>query len=130
MEVKYRIVYTAIVLVVLFLDLHKARLAIITKLTNVLLYVTTIVFIAFVWGVEERQLLIYISSFLTLLGIAFFAQWSILSNITAGLILFINYPVKIGSTIRYWYLFYHPKNRKKRLYYLTQFYNFTKNGSV
>ena len=115
MEVKYRIVYTAIVLVVLFLvrfivnkslkkihnkfDLHKARLAIITKLTNVLLYVTTIVFIAFVWGVEERQLLIYISSFLTLLGIAFFAQWSILSNITAGLILFINYPVKIGSTI-------------------------------
>ena len=38
-------------------------------------------------------------SFLTILGIAFFAQWSILSNITACLILFINYPVKIGDSI-------------------------------
>jgi small-conductance mechanosensitive channel len=44
-------------------------------------------------------ILIYISSFLTILGIAFFAQWSLLSNITAGIILYINYPVKIGDTI-------------------------------
>jgi small-conductance mechanosensitive channel len=43
--------------------------------------------------------LVYISSFLTILGVAFFAQWSILSNVTAGLILYINYPVKIGDTI-------------------------------
>ena len=43
--------------------------------------------------------MVYISSFLTILGIAFFAQWSILSNITAGLILYINYPVKIGDSI-------------------------------
>ena len=55
--------------------------------------------VAFIWGVDEKQLLIYISSFLTVLGIAFFAQWSILSNITAGIILFINYPVKIGDSI-------------------------------
>jgi small-conductance mechanosensitive channel len=55
--------------------------------------------VAFIWGVDEKQLLIYITSFLTILGIAFFAQWSILSNITAGIILFINYPVKIGDTI-------------------------------
>ena len=54
---------------------------------------------AFIWGVDEQQLLIYISSFLTILGIAFFAQWSILSNITAGIILFVNYPVKIGDKI-------------------------------
>ena len=43
--------------------------------------------------------MVYVSSFLTILGIAFFAQWSILANITAGLILYINYPVKIGDTI-------------------------------
>lgn len=113
--IKHRIIYTTIVLILLFLvrfvvnkslkkihnkfDFHKARLAIITKLTNMLLYITAIVFIAFVWGVEERQLLLYISSFLTLVAIGFFAQWSILSNITAGLILFINYPVKIGDSI-------------------------------
>lgn len=113
--IKNRIIYTIIVLILLFFiryvankslkkihakfDFHKARLAIITKLTNILLYVTSIIFIAFVWGVEERQLLVYVSSFLTLVAIGFFAQWSILSNITAGLILFINYPVKIGDSI-------------------------------
>jgi small-conductance mechanosensitive channel len=36
---------------------------------------------------------------LAVLGIAFFAQWSLLSNITAGIILFFNHPLKIGDTI-------------------------------
>ncbi|MDB2385118.1 mechanosensitive ion channel family protein [Polaribacter sp.] len=115
MEVNYKIIYTAVVFVALILlriilsksfkkvhdkfGFHNARLVIINKLTNVVLYVTTIVVIAFIWGVEEKQLLIYVSSFLTILGIAFFAQWSILSNVTAGLILFVNYPVKIGNSI-------------------------------
>mgnify|MGYP006129900129 FL=1 len=58
-----------------------------------------IVIISFIWGVNKNELLLFISSFLTVLGIAFFAQWSILSNITAGIIIFINYPVKIGDTI-------------------------------
>jgi small-conductance mechanosensitive channel len=69
------------------------------KIISILIYITVIVVVAFIWGVDEKQLLIYITSFLTILGIAFFAQWSILSNITAGIILFINYPVKIGDTI-------------------------------
>lgn len=77
----------------------KARIIVTNKIITILIYITTIVFISFIWGVDEKQLLIYVSSFLTILGIAFFAQWSILSNITAGLILFINYPVKIGDTI-------------------------------
>lgn len=110
-----KIIYTVVIIVLLVLlrlvvnkslkkihnqfNLHKARLAVVTKLINIISYVTTAVFLAFVWGVKEEQLLIYISSFLTLLGIAFFAQWSILSNITAGLILFVNFPVKIGNTI-------------------------------
>ena len=58
-----------------------------------------IVIVSFIWGVNKNELLLFISSFLTVLGIAFFAQWSILSNITAGIIIFINYPVKIGDTI-------------------------------
>ena len=78
---------------------QKARIILTNKIISVLIYITIIVFISFVWGVDEKQLLVYVSSFLTILGIAFFAQWSILSNITAGLILFINYPVKIGDTI-------------------------------
>ncbi|MFK8060641.1 MAG: mechanosensitive ion channel domain-containing protein [Polaribacter sp.] len=78
---------------------QKARIIVTNKVITILIYITVIVFVSFIWGVDEKQLLVYVSSFLTILGIAFFAQWSILSNITAGLILFINYPVKIGDTI-------------------------------
>jgi small-conductance mechanosensitive channel len=34
------------------------------------------------------------------LGIAFFAQWSFLSNITAGIIIFFNHPIRLGDQIR------------------------------
>ena len=78
---------------------QRTRVLILNKIITFLIYSTVIVVIAFIWGVDEKQLLIYVSSFLTILGIAFFAQWSILSNITAGLILYVNYPVKIGDSI-------------------------------
>ena len=78
---------------------QNSRILVTNKIITVIIYITVIVVVAFIWGVDEKQLLIYISSFLTVLGIAFFAQWSILSNITAGIILFINYPVKIGDSM-------------------------------
>jgi small-conductance mechanosensitive channel len=81
------------------LGFQEARILLTTKVITILIYISVVVIVAFIWGVDEKQLLIYISSFLTILGIAFFAQWSILSNITAGIILFVNYPVKIGDTI-------------------------------
>ena len=34
------------------------------------------------------------------LGIAFFSQWSLLSNITSSVILFFNHPLKLGDTIK------------------------------
>lgn len=78
---------------------QQARILVTNKIISILIYITVIVFVAFIWGVDEKQLLVYVSSFLTILGIAFFAQWSILSNITAGIILYVNYPVKIGDSI-------------------------------
>ena len=78
---------------------QRARILVTNKVVSFLIFATAIIVVAFLWGVDEKQLVLFISSFLTILGIAFFAQWSILSNITAGLILFINYPVKIGDSI-------------------------------
>ena len=78
---------------------QKARIIVINKIVSILIYSSLIVIISFIWGVDKKELLLFISSFLTVLGIAFFAQWSILSNITAGIIIFINYPVKIGDII-------------------------------
>ena len=77
---------------------QKRRFIIINKIISVIVYASVIIIISFIW-VDENQLIYFISSFLTILGIAFFAQWSILSNITAVLILFVNYPVKIGDEI-------------------------------
>ena len=50
-----------------------------------------------VWGVDQSELLIFLSTILVVLGVAFFAQWSIISNITSTLIIFFNQPIKIGD---------------------------------
>jgi small-conductance mechanosensitive channel len=70
------------------------------RIINLLLSITTIVFISAIWGVRQSQMAVFISSAMAVLGIAFVAQWSLLSNITAGLILFFNHPLKIGDHIK------------------------------
>src|SRR5690554_5432822 len=70
------------------------------RIINLLLSIVAIVFISAIWGVRQSQMAVFISSVMAVLGIAFVAQWSILSNITAGLILFFNHPLKIGDHIK------------------------------
>src|SRR5690606_37628942 len=67
------------------------------RIINFLLSIVAIVFISAIWGVKQSQMAVFISSAMAVLGIAFVAQWSLLSNITAGLILFFNHPLKIGD---------------------------------
>ncbi|MBK9291757.1 MAG: mechanosensitive ion channel [Bacteroidetes bacterium] len=76
------------------------RKRIITKIINFFLILVAIVLLAAIWGVKPQQFTIFITSTLTILGVAFFAQWSILSNISASLILFFNHPVRIGAQIK------------------------------
>jgi small-conductance mechanosensitive channel len=78
---------------------HKSRIKIVKKIVNLILFIIISGLILFVWGVEQSELFIFISSFLTVMGIALFAQWSILSNITSAVIIFFNHPVKIGDSI-------------------------------
>lgn len=56
--------------------------------------------LAIIWGVEMSQFTVFISSVLAVLGVGFFAQWSILSNLTASVILFFYHPFRIGDRIR------------------------------
>jgi len=53
-----------------------------------------------IWNVSFEGLSIYFASIFTVIGVAFFAQWSILSNITAGVLLFFNYSFKVGNRIK------------------------------
>ncbi len=52
-----------------------------------------------IWGVDFKNLGLVMSSVFAVIGIAFFAQWSILSNITSGVIMFFTFPYKIGDYI-------------------------------
>jgi small-conductance mechanosensitive channel len=70
------------------------------KILNLFVFIVVVIALTAIWGIEKEKLMIFISSVLTIMGIAFFAQWSILSNITAGLILFFNHPMKLGDYIK------------------------------
>ena len=70
------------------------------RIINLLLVVVIGVVLTAIWGVKQSELLIFATSVITVLGIGFFAEMSILSNITAFLVLFFQHPVKIGDRIR------------------------------
>ncbi|XOV80887.1 MAG: mechanosensitive ion channel domain-containing protein [Aestuariibacter sp.] len=53
-----------------------------------------------VWGIDFSGLLILSTSLLTLTGVALFANWSILSNITAYFILLFNVTYRRGNFVR------------------------------
>lgn len=69
------------------------------KAINMLYILVLIVAITGIWGLNGKQVLTFVTSVLTVLGVGFFAQWSLLSNITSGLLLYFNHPMKIGDYI-------------------------------
>lgn len=80
-------------------EFQQERLRLIVKIKNILVNIVASVFILTIWSVNQDQILVFITSFLTILGITLFAQWSLLCNITSGIILFVNHPTKIGDHI-------------------------------
>lgn len=79
--------------------MQKTRGKIIKKATNLVLLTFVFSFGLVIWGVDQTELAFFMGSVLTVIGIALFAQWSILSNITAGVIIFFNHSVKLDDTI-------------------------------
>lgn len=79
--------------------IHKSRGIIIKKVINFSFLMICITFVLLIWGVNQKDLGIFVGSVLTVVGVAFFAQWSILSNITSSIIIFFNHPVKLNDSI-------------------------------
>lgn len=75
----------------------QARYAQVYKYFRVILVVLTTVALLMAWGIDYRGLVVLASSILAMLAVALVAQWSILSNITAGVLIFFNFPVRIGD---------------------------------
>jgi small-conductance mechanosensitive channel len=81
-------------------QLQRARRKIIVKAIHLFTTITAVILLAGVWGLQQNEIAVFASTILTALGIAFFAQWSLLSNITSSIILFFNHPLKLGDTIK------------------------------
>ncbi|MBM3160788.1 MAG: mechanosensitive ion channel [Bacteroidetes bacterium] len=86
--------------ILLRIDFDTKRKRITHRIINLFLMLTLTTVLAAIWNIDRTDLIVFLTSVATVLGIAFFAQWSILSNITASLILFFNHPLKIGNYIR------------------------------
>jgi small-conductance mechanosensitive channel len=77
---------------------HRTNLVV--KYIHLLINILAFTSIIIIWGVKKDQILLITSSVFAVVGVASFAQWSILSNISAGIIIFFSYPFKIGDKIK------------------------------
>ena len=59
-------------------------------------YLIFIISVILILGID----LSFLASILAILGVAFVAQWSLLSNITASVIIFFYHPLKIGDKVK------------------------------
>lgn len=80
--------------------LLERRSNLIDKYISMLITIVGVIALSIIWGVQAHNVVTSVYAVLTLLGIALFAQWSVLSNITAAVILFFAFPFKIGDRIK------------------------------
>lgn len=70
------------------------------KIINFFINTLAVIALLILWGVNTENLFVALGSVFAVIGVALFAQWSILSNITSGVILFFSAPFHVGDTIR------------------------------
>ena len=116
MEIYYTQIIESLVVITLFLIIRivmnrlikktitdkavqKSRILLIKRAINFILLLVCIIILMVIWGVKQSELAVFVGSLLTIVGVAFFAQWSLLSNITSSIIIFFGHSVKIGDSI-------------------------------
>lgn len=76
------------------------RVAYVVRTTKIALIGVTALIVCIVLGIGYGQIHLFLSSVFAVIGIALFAQWSILCNITASLIIFFSFPYRLGDKIK------------------------------
>lgn len=77
----------------------EVRIIQITRLLAMMINGSCILILLIIWGVRLQSLIVVFSTLFTIIGVAMFAQWSILSNITSGIIIFFSMPFRLGDEI-------------------------------
>ncbi len=113
---RYELIYTIAVIILLMTiqfvlrkaankvgkrsEINITRTRLMFKYINILILLIAAFLLSFAWGVGLSELALVFSSAFAVIGVALFAIWSILSNITSGIIMFFSFPYKIGDTIK------------------------------
>ncbi|MDO6759189.1 mechanosensitive ion channel [Tamlana sp. 2_MG-2023] len=79
--------------------INDARIRLMRRYVSVNFLIVGLLLEAFVFGAEFKELAVVFSSIFAVIGIGLFAIWSILSNVTSGIIMFFNFPYKVGDKI-------------------------------
>lgn len=81
-------------------EINVTRTRLMFKYFNILVLIIAFFLFSFAWGMGLSDLAIIFSSTFAVIGVALFAIWSILSNVTSGIIMFFSFPYRIGDRIR------------------------------
>lgn len=79
---------------------HPRRIATTRRTINVVAIAFLIAILAAVWSIHLRSLALASGAILATLGVAFFAQWSVLCNVTTSVIMFWRFPIRVGDRIK------------------------------
>lgn len=77
-----------------------ARVQYVKKTVSIALTLLYLAVVSLVLGINYGEITIFLSSAFAVIGVALFAQWSILSNITASLVIFFGFPYRIGDRVK------------------------------
>lgn len=116
MEIYYTQIFESLVVIVLYVCIRlttnmvinrtitdklvqKSRSRLIKRAIHFITIIVCFIILLIIWGVKQSELAVFVGSVLTVVGVAMFAQWSILSNITSSIVIFFNHSVKIGDSI-------------------------------
>ncbi|MBR9915741.1 MAG: mechanosensitive ion channel [Algicola sp.] len=80
--------------------INDARIHLICRYITVTLFLIALIIESFVFGAQLKDMTFIVSSVFTVIGIALFAIWSILSNVTSGIIMFFSFPYKVGDKVK------------------------------
>lgn len=81
-------------------SLGDLRVLYITRLMNIAMVFLCVVVVCFILGLGYSEISVFLSSIFAVVGIALFAQWSILSNVTASMLIFFGFPYKVNDRIK------------------------------
>jgi small-conductance mechanosensitive channel len=87
--------------------LERSRRKMAIRAVQLFTTIGAIILLTGVWGFKQNEIALFASTILTALGIAFFAQWSLLSNITSSILIFFNHPIKFGDYVKVLHKDYH-----------------------